>query len=268
MHGMLALVLLLAAAPAALVEKAERQIEEADFAGAEATLQEALGAPDNDDASLIAIYGQLATVFLYQDRAEEAQGAFEKVLYLQPDWTPREDVSPKVRELFALVQARFRASAAAISVRHERVQGAVAGSALVVTADIAGLREPNRAVLQFRRKLAPAWSNAEFAREDGERFVALVPGPALEPSDADFEYYLEVQDASGTRLHGVGSAQEPIAFRVAKPPPPVVERPAWHKKWWVWALVGGAAVGIASAVILPEALDEPTGTMKITVTVE
>jgi tetratricopeptide (TPR) repeat protein len=70
-----------------------------------------------------------------------------------------------------------------------------------------------------------------------------VPAPVLSPG-ARIDYYVSALDARGGLLAESGTATLPFRLQVASPPPVVVAGPPrWYQKWWLWTIVGAAAVG-------------------------
>jgi tetratricopeptide (TPR) repeat protein len=90
-----------------------------------------------------------------------------------------------------------------------------------------------------------AWNETAAPGDAGE--IALA---ATLPPSGRLDYYLRAHGAADSLLAQAGAPDAPLhltAPALPPPPPPIVEhkRP-WHRRWWVWTLVGGVVVaGVA-----------------------
>jgi tetratricopeptide (TPR) repeat protein len=85
-----------------------------------------------------------------------------------------------------------------------------------------------------------AWSEGSAAAGATEIALAVVPA-----ADSRLECYLIAYGAVDAELARAGSPEAPIRVSVVAPsaPPRAVERARpWHRRWWVWTLVGGVVV--------------------------
>jgi len=68
--------------------------------------------------------------------------------------------------------------------------------------------------------------------------------PAALPAGARIDYYVRAVDPHGGIVAESGTPALPFRLQVAAPPVAQLrEPPRWYQKWWVWTLVGAAAVG-------------------------
>ena len=100
-------------------------------------------------------------------------------------------------------------------------------------------------------------------KADGWRFLARVidlPGGQTVSEEAML--------GESAAEHTVGTVLshllDPAVAPPRRDPPPMAESPAWYKRWWVWAIVGGAATGFAIAIAATGSSSggaHPTGTI-------
>jgi hypothetical protein len=84
-------------------------------------------------------------------------------------------------------------------------------------------------------------------KADGWRFLARVvdlPGGQTVSEEA----MLGESAAEHTVGTVLAHVLDPAIAPLRRDPTPPAESPAWYKRWWVWAIVGGAATGFAIAV--------------------
>ena len=252
----------------ALLERAAAQVDEADYEQALITLQDALTAPDNANDDLARIYWQMGEVYVFLNRDPEAAEAFERLLYLSPEWQPPALTPPHVRATFTRVQADFTRGGRRVVLVVPAQSTPEPGRPFAFGARIGNLSPGFTPRVFFRRALAEVWQSAELVPgaegEDGF-FTATLPGFA---AGSTVEFYVEVQDARRRRITGEGSALEPRTLRVAGADPfagPVVGPEPAPSRWWIWAAVGGAVV--ATGVIAFVALQPEPAQLDLTVRV-
>lgn len=231
------------------VEKARQLIEEAEFEQALKVINDALVQPDNSDAILVSLYELQATAYLFQGKKDKARQAFERLLQAEPDHELPKGTSPKIRALFDEV----RAAQKPVKVIHERIATAQSGKRLDVRARFEELPAGAKPRLYYRRAGSENYNSTPFLIE-GSDSVAKVPAYELpaETGEYGLEYYLEVGDAAGRRVAGMGDALAPLRVRVSgeepkgqpdPTPPAAAPSEAWYQKWWVWTIVGVVVVG-------------------------
>lgn len=278
-------LLLLLASPAALaaaplrspqLDEARQLVEEAEFESAIKILHDALSQPDNSDAMLAALYELQGTAYLYLGREEKAHQAFERLLQASPDHELPKGTSTKIRTLFEQVREDTRGRRVnPAKLAHEPLTRATQGERLDVRAEISDVPQGAKARLYYRRAGTEGYSSTSFAPE-ADGWLARIPAFELPEESADYalEYYLEIGDAGGRRLAGVGDALGPLSVRVssaadapAAPAAAIAPSEAWYQKWWVWTIAGVVVAGAAAAVAVPLALDDGT-TLPVTIKVQ
>jgi tetratricopeptide (TPR) repeat protein len=255
------------------VEKARQLIEEAEFEPALKVINEALGSPDNSDAVLVQLYELQGTAYLFLSKEDKARASFERLLQADPDHQLPKSTSNKIRSLFEQVRAERKP----VKLTHATVTTAKPGERLDVRAQISDVPQGAKTRLYYRRAGTEGYSSTSFAAE-GADYVAKVPAFELPVEDAEYalEYYLEVGDATGRRVAGVGDALSPLRVRISAkaepaaptgPAPAVAQDESWYQKWWVWTIVGAVVVGagVGAGVALTQPKD---ATVPITVTVK
>ncbi|MGC4114373.1 MAG: hypothetical protein QM765_07125 [Myxococcales bacterium] len=255
------------------IDKARQLLEEAEFEPALKIINDTLGSPDLSDAMLVQLYELQGTAYLFLGKEDKARASFERLLQADPDHQLPKSTSAKIRTLFEQVRAERKP----VKLSHSAIATATPGDRLDVRAQISDLPAGAKTRLYYRRAGTEGYSSTSFAAE-GSDFVAKIPAFELPEEDSEYalEYYLEVGDAGGRRVAGVGDALSPLRVRISAkaepaapttPAPAVAADEAWYQKWWVWTIVGvvvvGAGVGAGVALTQPK-----DGTLPITVTVQ
>lgn len=230
-----------------LLDAAVKQMDDADFEGAQSTLERALAEPDLTDAERVEVLRRLGEVRVFLGRLETAGEAFNRLLLSDPDYRMPDAADPRALELFDAVRAAFLRDRRPLVLEPAPVPRAAAGAPVEVSARIENLPNGHPALLFWRRAGDGDWSHAEMAPRADGAYAAVVPalretaGPGY-----DVEYFIEVRDREGLRVMGRGSRVQPLRFGVAPPPPP------WYASPWLWggALVVAAGAGAAALVVL------------------
>jgi tetratricopeptide (TPR) repeat protein len=114
--------------------------------------------------------------------------------------------------------------------------------ALRVAGDPGGIVERVTAVWRIG---SGAWNETAAPGNAGE--IALA---ATLPPSARLDYYLRAHGAADSLLAQAGAPDAPLQLTApaAPPAPPLIveHRRPWHRRWWVWTIVGGVVVaGVA-----------------------
>lgn len=257
-------------------------MDEGDLEKAEAELKRALASPDNPDDVLVEIHKLQAIVAFSRGDKAEARKALERLFQVRPEYAVPKGASPKLRDLFAEVQADVRARRVKpVTLEFDPPSALAAGGPVLWKLSARDVSQGVRLRLLFRRAGSEAFGSLDFKHGEGELWTATLPGDELPLDEAPFalEFYLEAQDASGRRLAGRGDALSPLTARVRAPstgavavggatePTPVDESSPWYTKWWLWTGVGVVAAGGAAVGIYLLTRDS-TGTVPVTVTVQ
>ncbi len=196
---------------------------------------------------LVRLYEQLGIAYAYQKDEARAMQAFETLLALDPGHLLPYTLSPQVTFLFERARKDpKRAQPAAVDLswpRHVDVSHPV-------PIDVEVLRDPTselaRASIEVRKKGEPTYRavDLELARPGSYRRVELPPVGATHAEV--LELHLRAYDAKGNEVLRWASAETPREIPLGYRPPPT-----WYRKWWVWALAGGAvAAGTGITVYL------------------
>jgi hypothetical protein len=88
-----------------------------------------------------------------------------------------------------------------------------------------------------------------------------VPGAALPPG-ARIDYYVRALDEHGSTVAESGTPTLPFRLQVATPGGGEAragrEPTPWYKRWWVWTIVGAAAIGAGAATYVATRPDNNT----------
>lgn len=254
----------------ALLERAERQIAEADYEQALVTLQDALTAPDISNQALARIHWRRGEVYVYLGRRQAAADAFERLLYVRPDWAPPELTPPHVQRAFDTARAGFMENEARLTLTVPEQMPPRPGRPFPFGVQVRHLPDDFTVRIFFRQALTEAWQSAQLEAgvygEDGF-FTATLPAF---PGGSAVEFYVEIQDGWRRRVTGEGSALAPRRWQVVDAVsftgPQLAPEEKKGSRWWLWAAVGGA-VAASAAIAWVATRDEPARLeLRVTVT--
>lgn len=258
------------------LERARQLIDEAEFEAALELINDELDQPGNSQEMLAQLYQLQGITYLYLGNEASARQSFERLLAASPAHELPKGSSPKVRQLFDSVRADLRTrQAKSAGLAHEPVRAAPAGERFDVRASLDSAPPGGQLQLHFRREGRQAWSTTRMQpAAGGNEWIGYVPAFELPAEGAPYslDYYLELVDATGTRLTGAGSAEQPFTVEIGVPgtlPGPVVEASPIYTRWWFWTIAGGVAAGAAvgAAFLVPVLLDD-TATVPVTIRVQ
>ncbi len=252
-----------------LVTEGAELYDELRFEEALQVLSAALIRAGNSEAEQQTLYRLLAYTYLALGRDAEAEGAYRRLLVLQPDFEVT-DASPRFRQFFAGAKERWEtegrpgisvAPPAPVTIEHtsppqgER-ETEVALEAQIVDPD----GRVDHLVLAYRQGTSDVFRRVDATPGDGGWSV-VIPGEDVRPPLV--EYYFEAIDGGGLPVASRGDIAAPL--RIA------VEAEAGSSiltKWWFWTaaavVVGGA---VTATVLLTRGDDAPAqGTLVIDVT--
>lgn len=245
--------------------QANRLIDDADFEGALAALQVALGDESADARTRVELYHRLGEVNVILDRPDTADAAFARLFELAPGFTTPAEDPPSVRE--PLRKAREAASAArtpvTLTLEKKPPASVEPGADVPLVAKIPDLRSVLSARLYYRAAGSTRWEATTLHEDDDGRYAGVLPAKLFATAGASADYYLQVEDVTGAKLAGAGSAEHPlrVGVRAAPPPVPVYER------WWFWT-GAGALVAIGGTVAYFAFSRPSTGSVTVAVRVQ
>lgn len=224
-----------AVAANAAVADAERRLEQLDFRGARAALEQARGQRGNSRAELLRILELEGIVLGSLDDAEGARHAFRALLNLEPAFVLPVGLSPKVTVPFEDVRAE-QIPALRVDATVTRIAGAAVAVRVVVENDVLGLAQAAR---------------VQFAVGDEERSTLLAP---LVGRTA--EVVLR-PDAEPLLLQVIGEREAILAEqKLPAPPPPLTPQPraadvpgARALRPWMWTAGGAAVLTIGAGTV-------------------
>ncbi len=217
------------------------------FAGLET--EEAMAALDRaaarplDYPSYLSLWKQRAMVHALGDATAEAEAAFARLLAADPGHAIDCDAGARYFRPFQRAQAA-RPIAHELELRWRR--DLRLGQAIPIEVEsIADPQATMHAVTVYvRTRGEPSWRAADVTLPPPGQVAALTLPPITGREPTALELYAVASDRGGSEVHRWASPERPreIALRYDPPTP-------WHRKWWVWAAVGGvAAVGTGVAV--------------------
>jgi len=235
-----------------LIEQGQSLYDDLRFEEALQVLSAALIRAGNTPQDRVTIYRILAFTYLALGREEEAGGAYQSLLAIDPEYQMDSDVSPRTHTFFNQIREQWEAAGrpgvstappAPVEIRHRSPAQAERNQAVELTASV---DDPQgrvaHLVLAYRQGTADVFQRIETER-GAEGFSATIPAEDVSPPLV--EYYFEAVDAQGLPIAARGDVAAPL--RIAVPAP----NNSVFRKWWFWTaaavVVGGA---VAAAVVL------------------
>jgi hypothetical protein len=214
------------------------------------TLSGALVRPDNTIEQKIEIDRLLALGHITLGHKEEAENFVRALLSLQPAYELPKTESPRFRDFFAAVRARWESDgrpgvvteqtpASPVTLKHTSPSEAAAGTEVALTASVGDAGHRATAVRLFYRTGSRGKfteSTAQYSPGDGGVRATLPPSAVRPPYVA---YYLLVTDAAGLPLAASGDADAPLRIPVPEP----------ATGWVLPVAIGGGVVGAAGIVL-------------------
>lgn len=251
--GLLALPLLLGAAPAAGAGPADRhRLAEArqqylaqEYEQVIRLLAPLVSSPTATISDKVEGYELLGLSYLILGENKSAREAFENLLGLDPGHVLRDPSrSPKLRRFFEAVKQSFVPGyqpRARVALEHSAPVGATAGQAVeLVAVVVEGRQDVAEVQLRWRRSGLLSYEAARLRRR-GQDLSASFVLPS-DPAGYRLEYYLEARDRSGQVLARLGAPDRPLGLDVKGAAGPTRSRPI-YKRWWFWTAIGAVVVG-------------------------
>ncbi|MCS6857950.1 MAG: tetratricopeptide repeat protein [Sandaracinaceae bacterium] len=249
-----------------LIRRGEAEYEDLRFDEALQTFSAALVRPGNGPEELSKIYYYLALTYLALGRKEEAEGAYRSLLGIKPDSVPGPELSPRFREFFNQVRARWEADGrpglpppAPVSIRHQLPKEAPRGTALGLEAQV---EDPDRRVgslvFAYRQGERAVFTRVEAERDPQGNYRVIIPGEAIKPPF--FEYYIEALDAKGLPIASRGDVTTPLRILVPGQEGSLIQEPLF----WI-LLGGGTALVVGGAVLIAVLSQSPNATIVFTI---
>jgi hypothetical protein len=233
-----------------LIQRGRELFEDQRYEESIQTLSGALVRPNMTREQKIEMYRLLALDHITLGDNEEAENFVRALLSLQPDYELPRSESPRFRDFFSAVRAKWDGEGRPGLVTDQSVQRPVllhhhspaeaeAKERLVLTAQV---DDPDRRVTSV--KLFFRWgSNGKFSEETTQYETAtgtvraIFPASSIHPPFVS--YYLLAKDKNGVPVASSGDAEAPLRIPVPDP----------ENKWVIPVVVGGAIVGIAGIVL-------------------
>lgn len=253
------------------IEQATSAFSALDFEGALEHAEQALRCAGNTTGDLVRIHALRALCLISIGRQEEAERAFTAVLSLDPAFRLGPDVSPRYSQPFSRLLDR---GVPPLEVDVAPPGEATAGRPLRVRVRL--VHDPARLadhlLLHLRRGGEDARRTLRLDLVRGKRLRFELPADLVEQPGL-LAWYAEVRDRHGGLLAMKGDAEHPLRLQLRPEPKPVAsaaavppavatapgpkdpsphqaegdaDAGAWYERWWVWALIGGAAVAVAA----------------------
>jgi len=255
------------------IEQAESAFAGLDFEGALTQLDVAEARPGNSRAQLVRIFSLRGLCLISLGREQEAGRAFGAALSIDPGFRLDPDLSPRYQEPFdKLLDSGVAPLSVDVSLPEKVVFGDPVPVKVKLLADPAGLS--GKLVFRHRRAGVKKYSTVRIRLTPGKPVsFYLPPGTWAVKGTAPVEWYAKLTDKHGGMLLEKGAADHPLrvpvearkkvklstAGPIGTPAPVVESAPAWYERWWVWAIIGGAAVaagGTAAAIYLTRSSPE------------
>ena len=238
---------------------------------ARADLKQAMAWPRNSNALLVEIYRNLAVVDLYAGEDNRAYEALARLLNIDPEYTLPPHAAKSLVDLFDRVKDAYaQGLLKPVRVAHEAPGQVPSDAPVTLSATVSNMQSGFKVALHLRRAGAKRFHVEAMSERPGNRYVAVVQPVHLAPGAKPvvLQYYIEVTDAEGRRVQGVGNALEPLTLTVEPPAPAVAVAapPAWYTNPWIWVGVGVVVAGGATAAVIASQ-GPSTGSLPVTVKV-
>lgn len=271
----LALAALLIAAPSTLAEgqgsvrRAQSLMDNAEYGQAMRVVELALTRADLDDASRADLYWLEATCSISLGKDADAKASFLRLLALRPGHEIDPYTPPKIKRLFEETRTAFAESGGLYKLYQPRlspVDNVQPGTPTQLTLSFGNPEAASNVagVTLWVRRIGTSDFNAIDARRtaSAERaYVAEIPAFLLAPDAETYgmEYFVDVSDADGRRLTGVGSRALPLTFKVVRlsapdvaVPTPAASVETDYTPIVIGGIVGGVVLagGVAATILL------------------
>ncbi|HEY8089172.1 MAG TPA: hypothetical protein VIF09_15040 [Polyangiaceae bacterium] len=233
-----------------LVDRGRELYESQQYEESIQTLSGALVRPSNTVAQTIDIDRLLALDHITLGHKEEAENFVRALLVLQPDYALPPSESPRFRDFFAQVRARWEAegrpglapaapAGGAVTMKHTSPAQAAPGDEVTLLATLGDPAHRAKGVsLYYRTGSRGAFVEVPAVlAADGSVRATLSPRAVQPPFVA---YYLLATDASGAAVASRGDADAPLRI-------PVSDRGGGG--WVLPVAIGGGVVGAAGIVL-------------------
>jgi hypothetical protein len=234
-----------------LIQRGRQLFEDQQYEMSIQTLSGALVRPNSTKEQKLETYCLLAEDHITLGNAEDAETFVRALLALEPTYELPERESPRFRDFFAAVRAKWAAEGQPgltadqstlkpVSLRHRSPPDAPRESAMVLTAQ---LDDPDHRVANVKLFFR-AGSSGKFS-EETTQFDAtagsvrgIFPMRAIRPPFVS--YYFLANDKHGVPLASSGDADAPLRIPVPDAPP---------RRWIVPVAIGGGVVGLAGIIL-------------------
>jgi hypothetical protein len=171
-----------------------------------------------------------------------AEAQFRRALELRPS---AEIADPHGQETAALEAARKTATGGGLRLVQAPVAEVSPGEPARVDVKVEGDAEKMVATLELGYRAAD--TGAFLTARARPPMPLEVPGPAL-GAGSRVDYYVRALDEHGSVLAESGAPTLPFRLQVAELAPRAAPRgpTPWYERWWVWTIVGAAAVGVGA----------------------
>ncbi len=230
-----------------LVAKAQALFDDQQYEESIQTLSAALVRPSNTREKKVEIYRLLSLNYITLNRKEEAESAVRGLLSIQPDYQLPPGESPRFRDFFTAVRAKWEGEGRPglvkddpnlpkVNVKHGSPTQADPNTAIDI---VARLEDPGARVAEvhvhYRTGSHDDFQDLVAPLAEGRARVQI-PASAVKPPIV--EYYIEAVDKAGGVVGTRGDASTPIRVAVSEP----------QRGWVVPVAIGGAVLGVGAII--------------------
>jgi hypothetical protein len=237
--------------PKDLIQRGRELFDDQRYEESIQTLSGALVRPSNTPQQKLEIYRLLALDHITLGHTEEAENVVRALLAAQPDYELPRSESPRFRDFFAAVRAKWEAEGRPglapddggggkrVTMKHSSPATAAPGTevALAASLDDPGHRAKH-VDLFYRAGSTGVFTRvvAQYATDDGGVRATIPPSAVKPPYVA---YYLLATDAGGMPVASSGDADAPLRIPV----------PESSSGWVLPVAIGGGVLGVAGIVV-------------------
>lgn len=230
-----------------LVAKAQGLFDDQQYEESIQTLSAALVRPSNTKEKKVEIYRLLSLNYITLNRKEEAESAVRGLLSIQPDYQLPPGESPRFRDFFTAVRAKWEGEGRPglvkddpnlpkVNLKHGAPSQADPNTAIDI---VARIEDPGSRVKEVHVRYRTG-SHDEFLDltaeiSDGRARVKIPPAAVKAPI---VEYYIEALDKTGGVVGTRGDATTPIRVAVSE----------GQRGWVVPVAIGGAVLGVGAII--------------------
>ncbi len=259
---------LLAGESASVMEQINELMNEAEYDRAKALIARQLPRLPPGSPTRANLHWLEAVCAISLGKEHLANASFQKLLEINPAFSPTSLTSPKIVDAYRKVRTQFAASGRLNDIYQPQLmpfqqqQSGMETSVIFRIGNTAKATDIARAILFIRELGDSDYTAIDLTRDvsDVSLFSGRIPVQLLETqkNGGVVEYYLETYSQQSVALCSVGKADLPLSFVITKPLQSIqvnpLTKPILTSSWNSWPLWLSAAIVTIGGIILGTAL--------------